>query len=451
MRNLLYRAFDKTYIILAPAVLLTYFVPIRMRVGPIMIVPFVVLWLMMMILKDARCELAYTRRFLAFFVPLALFFLLRSFLFGYQDYDQVPFLRHLQYSGLVCVYLYILHYSLSRGRFKELRLLNGIVLFSLAYGCFASADMEIGGYRNMGVLVGTSRETYEDTLQRLTYASSGISNYGDVYAMAFINVGMMAVVRYCKLKWKFFYVAFSLLFFYGIYKAAYSTGLFVASVTVAIVWFMRICKFSERSFRIGICLYSLAFVVAVAFPDLLSPFSGILKQLAIVFEPISSDYSLRLQSIAEAMSGYKDTYSVERARLYWNSLDIFIRRPLYGYRLNQILFDIDKNMRMLGHSYLFDSFAAGGVVLGGLLMVGLYKFTQYLKYAYKNAGVSGNFMDSWYAATAAIFIVTSINQANSFNLLIGYLFVVPSIPFFGYRGPMTRSVFIPYPAGEMHG
>lgn len=433
MRNFLYKAFDKSYLVLAPAILLTYFVPIRMRVGNIMVIPFVFLWLIAILLMGERCKFACTRKFLGYFIPLLLFFLLRSFLAGYQEYDRVGLLRHLQYSGLVCIYLYIFHYTVSRLKVKELCFLNIIILFALAYGCFASTSMEIGTYRTMGVVAGTRRETMMNTIERLEYASTGVSNYGDVYAMVFIIIGLMAVARYCKLQWKFFYGVLSFLFFYGIYKAAFSTGLAVALATVVFIWSLRLCQVKGRSFKIILSIYAISFVLAVAFPTILSPFSGLAKGLAVVFEPISYEYSLRLHSIAEAFSGYKDTYAVQRAQLYWNSLDIFIHRPIYGYRLNQILFHSDMKMAFLGHSYFFDSLAMGGMVLGGLLLTGLYKFTKYLKYVYEKAGISSNLLDGWFGATSAIFIIACINQIDMFNLMIGYLFVVPSIPFFNYK------------------
>ena len=436
MRNFLYKVFDKSYLILAPAILLTYFVPIRMRVGPIMIVPFVIMWLITVFIRGEQCERVFTRKFFAFFVPLLLFFLIRSFLAGLHEYDKVPLLRHIQYNGLVCIYLYIFHYTVSRFKIKELRFLIIIILISLAYGCIASYSMEIGTYRNMGVVAGTARETFMDTMERLEYASSGVSNYGDVYAMVFIIVGLLSINRYCKIQWKFFYIALSILFLYGIYKAAFSTGLAVALVTGVLVWLIRICKLKGRSFKILLALFAICFVLAVAFPVVLSPFSWLLKGLARVFEPISYEYSMRLMSVAEATSGFKDTYAMYRAELYWNSFNIFIHRPIYGYRLNQILFNLDKDMQFLGHSYFFDSLAMGGMVLGGLLFTGIYKFTQYLKYAYERAGMSSDLLDGWFGATSAIFIIACINQIDMFNILIGYLFVVPSIPFFNDRRNM---------------
>ena len=66
--------FDKSYIILAIGVFLTYFVPIRMRVGPVMIVPIVLLWFVAKLLRCERSAPGFKQRFLAFFVPLALFF-----------------------------------------------------------------------------------------------------------------------------------------------------------------------------------------------------------------------------------------------------------------------------------------------------------------------------------------------------------------------------------------
>ena len=149
---------------------------------------------------------------------------------------------------------------------------------------------------------------------------------------------------------------------------------------------------------------------------------------------------MRLISLGEAFAGYKDTYAVFRAELYWNSVDIFLHRPLYGYRPNQIFFGADQNMRMLGHSYFFDSLAAGGIVLGGLLICGLHKYTQYIKFAYERHGLSSKLLDGWYAALATIAIIACINQIDLFNLMIGFAFVVPSVPFINYEYHVKHNV-----------
>lgn len=425
--------FDKSYIILAIGVFLTYFVPIRMRVGPVMIVPFVALWFIVNLCRGERSIPGFVQRFLAFFVPVALFFLFRAFLFGYEEHDKVPFQRHILYSGLVMVYMYIFHYSVSRGKIRELRMLNIVILSVLAFGAFQARIFEIGEYRNMGVLAGTSRETYDDTIERIETASLGISNYGDIYAMVFISIALVATCRYVTRKWKIVYFLVVLIFAYGIYKGAFTTALLVGMIMSVLVKAMQVLNIKRRAFRVLLFSFAIFFVLLVAFPTLLSPLAPVCKGLAYIMEPISYEYSLRLQSLGEAFVGYKDTYAVMRAELYWNSLDVFFRRPLYGYRLNQIVFDSDQTLRCLGHSYFFDSLAAGGVVLGGLLICSLFKFTQYIKFAYCSLGLSDRLLDGWYAALATIAIIASINQINIFNLMIGFVFVVPSVPFLNYE------------------
>lgn len=425
--------FDTSYIILAIGVFLTYFVPIRMRVGPVMIVPFVVLWFIVNLCRGERAIPGFMKRFLAFFVPLALFFLVRAFLFGYEEYDSIPFQRHIFYSGLVMVYLYIFHYSVSRGKIRELRMLNIVILAILAFGAFQSSSFEIGEYRDMGVIAGTSRETVANTVERLETASSGVSNYGDIYAMVFISVALLAVCRYVAAKWKAVYILVVLLYAYGIYKGAYTTALLVGLITGLLVMAMQMMQIKRRAFKTLLFIFAVFFVFLVAFPYLLSPLAPLCKGLAYIMEPISYEYSLRLQSLSEAFAGYKDTYAIMRAELYWNSVDIFFRRPLYGYRLNQIFFNADRNLNLLGHSYFFDSLAAGGIILGGLLICGLHKYTQYIKFAYERHGLSSKLLDGWYAALATIAIIACINQINLFNLMIGFAFVVPSIPYFNYE------------------
>ena len=252
--------FDKSYIILAIGVFLTYFVPIRMRVGPVMIVPFVMLWFIVNLCRGEKAMTGFMRRFLAFFVPLALFFGIRAFLFGYGEYDGVPFRRHILYSGLVMVYLYIFHYLVSRGKIRELRMLNFVILAVLAFGAFQSRSFEIGQYRDMGVVAGTSRETFANTIERLETASSGISNYGDIYAMVFINVALLAICRYVAIKWKCLYVLIVLLFSYGIYKGAYTTALLVGLIMGFLVMAMQVLKIKRRAFKMLLFAFAVFFV-----------------------------------------------------------------------------------------------------------------------------------------------------------------------------------------------
>lgn len=422
--------FDRTFFILFPAVLLTYFVPIRMRVGNMMLIPFIVLWLFVVFLQRRKADATLGLAFFKFIVPMAIFYLMRGFLFGYKEWDMLPLSRHYLYAGIVMFYMYLFHYCVSRRCYRELFVLNMIIVFSLAYGSISYLSYDMGSFRNQVKVNGI--ETLEQTYDRLERASAGLTNYGDAYAMLFVALALLAYLKSVPVKWKAFYVGIIGLFCLGIYQASYSTATALLLMSACCVWLFRLCRVSVRRLGWLLAIISILFVVTVAHPKFLSPFAGLVNGFGFMMEAISPDYALRLHSVAEAMAGYKDTYAVMRGELYWNSLDIFVHNPIFGFRWDQILFNARMNLRTLGHSYLFDSFGAGGLSLGLFLLIGMVNYYRYLKLVYRRAGFSPEFLRGWLHAFWALFIVSCINQINLFELQIGFFFLVPSIPFYHY-------------------
>ncbi len=429
MRSLLGK-FDMTYLILIPGVFLTYFVPIRFRFGPIIIVPFLALWLVITLLKNQRCQQCLTRSFLGFFVPLLTFFLIHGYLFGYNEWDCVPISRHYRTYGIVLFYCYLLHYSLSRRKIKELIVLVPLILFSLAYGCFSYLSFEAGSARNQ--MKGAWGETFDQTYDRLERAFAGATNYGDTYGMVIINVCLLALLRFVPTKWKFVYCGLIVVYCVGVYRAAYTTATVLMLVGMALVMFYKISKMHLASIHKFMLLFSVFFVCSVAFPHMYSPFAGCVDWIGEKL-PLG-EYSLRLHSIAEAMRGYKDTYASQRGNLYWNSLDVFIHNPIFGFRFDQIWFGHNMKYMVRGHSFLFDSLACGGMFLGAFLVLGVVNFFKYLRCVYSYLGLSHELLSGWKIAIWVLAIIASINQlGTSFETMIVLVFVLPCLPLFNYE------------------
>ena len=436
MASFFRRAFDRSYFILAPAVLLTYFVPLRMRVGNGMVAPFLALWFLWIFLKGERAPYYLSRKFMAAFIPLALYYLLYAFLYGFHDWCGLTLQKTMLDGLLIVIYIYIFHYSVSRGKYKELLFLNAIICFALIYGSIAYASFEVGSYR--GQRLGVGGETIEQTLNRLDRASSGVVNYGGIYGMMMMVVAMVRYYKFIPWKWRFVDLLLVAVFCFGIYRGAYSTATAVTVAGSIFVIFLNLIRIHDRKIHRLLIAFSVIFVICVAYPSVLSPLSGLFGTAAEAFPP-ESDYAIRLQSIAEALQGYEDTYAVQRADLYWGSLKTFCSHPIFGFRFYQLLFDENYQAFIGGHSYFFDAFAATGLVLPTLLVVGLVNFFRYLKAIYSFAGLSVDLLSVWQCAFWTVVIVACINQLGQFETHIIFYMMLPLIPFLNYKYHLRRN------------
>ena len=428
MRSLFHRCFDWSYLLLAPGVFLTFFVPIRFRFGPVVIIPFIGLWLLWVLLKNERGDSKVRSAFVKFMIPMTAFFLLRDFLVGWEEWDGNSLLRHLSYSAIVLFYDYLLYYTASHRKYKELLLLNSLIFLSLAYGTFSYMDFEMGSFRNQA----GGEETIEQTYNRLERAFAGATNFGDAYAMVYAVIALTALFFIASRKWKLLSAGVIVICLIGVYRASYSTG--TAIVLFGAFWAALFGLFKVKMKKRGWWMFVLAvlFVLLVSFPNCLSSFAPAVRHLGDSLEPVSNDYALRLHSVADAMTGYKDTYAVQRAELYWMSLNSWFEYPLLGFRWRQLLLNDGKHVPMGGHSYFFDSLAVGGLVLGLLLIAAVRNYFKYLRLLYARAGLPESCLGGWYCVFWMFAVCTTINQQGYFTVLIGVFFVVPSIPFLDY-------------------
>ena len=441
MRNTICRRFDWSYLVLAPGVFLTYFVPIRFRFGAWIVAPFILMWLLWVALKSERTDISLRRAFLRFFVPLAVFVVCRVFLFGLNAWDGQPLQTQICTYGLFLIYTYIFYYSVAHRKYKELFILNLLIMISLSYGTFSYMNYEMGSYRNQ--VKGKYGESYEQTINRLERAFDGATNYGDAYAMVYIVVAIVANFMFFSRKWKVFSLVGLIVFVVGVYRASYSTGTVVMLYGSMLALVINLLKLNIKVKGRVLFVCATVFVVINAFPTIVSFLGPVFGSLGDAFESISHEYSLRLHSMAEAVAGYKDTYAVQRADLYWRSMNRWFEYPLFGFRPLQIAGLCDPNLTIGGHSYLFDSLACGGIFMGVFMVAAILNFFKFIKLVYAKAGIDMRFQTGWYCVFWMMAICGSINQVGQYNMLICAFFLVPSIPFFDYKHNIKVNEFYP--------
>lgn len=441
------KAWDKSYLLIIPTVLLTYFVPVRIRVGNTMVIPFVVAWLFVVMVKGERARASITRAFLRAFIPLAVFYSLRAFLFGHNAWDYVPFSRHISYAGLLLFFMYLFHYSACRAKVRELVVLCGVVLCCLSYGTFVSLRYDVGTSR--GTVMNAN--DFEAAAERIRLAAEGLTNFDATYAMVYIVIGLTLYLVFVNKKWKLMYFILIGLFVLGVIRAGFSTGTAIMLYGVLLALGANVFRLGMKAKCIGWVFFAGAviFVLCVACPSILSPFAKLAHSCAYSLQDTAPDYALRLDSIADSMCGYKDTYAVSRAELYWNSIDVFLHNPLVGFRFNQIFLHDKMKLFARGHSYLFDTCACGGLVLLCWFIIGVVNFNRYLKQLYAYAGLPTGMSRIWICTFWMFMICCSINQQEAFCTQIALFFVVPAIPFFNFKYHIRkqyekfRSVAIP--------
>lgn len=422
-------AWDKSYLLILPAVLLTYFVPIRMRVGNTAVIPFVCAWLFIVFIKGEKTSFSITQAFLKAFIPLVGFYAIRAVLFGHDAWDGVPFSRHISYAGLILFFMYLFHYTVSRAKIRELRLLCCVILGCLSYGTVVSLQYDVGASR--GTVMNTNE--FEANIERLQRAADGLTNFDTAYAMVYIAIGLALYFAFVNTKRRIIYLSLLSMFILGVVRAAFSTAtaIMLFGVSLAILTTFRKLRGKPSSwiFFLGAAI----FVLCVAWPSILSPLGALVQAFASNLHDTAPDYALRLTSIAESMSGYKDTYAVSRAELYWHSIDVFLHNPIVGFRFNQIFLHDKMDLLTRGHSYLFDTCAAGGLLIVSLLVVGLMNYHRYLKRVYLYAGLPEEMSRVWLCTFWMFMVCCSINQQNAFCTQIALFFVVPAIPFFNFE------------------
>lgn len=180
-------------------------------------------------------------------------------------------------------------------------------------------------------------------------SAQDVGTYGFVYAIsALIPVLMILVFNLQRYSLKILFVAVIVILFAFLLRAQYTLSLLLAAVAIAIyIW-----KNTKN-----------AIAKAVVFFTILTIYLALPVLLAYVASHVeSSQISIRLQEIANALTGGELGYNLEgRLRLYTQSIQAFFASPIWGNR--RLEFD--------GHATLLTVLSDVGL-LGGIPYYYLY-------------------------------------------------------------------------------
>lgn len=323
--------------------------------------------------------------------------------------------------------IFILYFLLRNGRILEIKILAVVVLLCMAICALSTARMDAGAAR----LLASSVRDYGMEMDRLELMNTSAATFGSVYGMGLIIVAIFYGWKRFLTKTRIFMTFIMFLFLYGLFKAAYSTavvmtcaGLIFAGI--ALLTHCKIRSFSRICF--SICF---ALVLITAFPHILGFLSGPIRWLSRQIDVY--EYSMRLESIADAFSGYQDAYAVGRSALYWLSFDTFLHNPFIGKFTNCFLFGKSSNFLARdyigGHSTFFDTLGQLGLLGFFLLALSVRSYRRYLHDFYiRYFNPEGEI--SCECAYYALLLVSCLNPVITPEIMVAFVFVVPALPLF---------------------
>lgn len=317
----------------------------------------------------------------------------------------------------VFVPLAIFHLSVCNGRQNELRLLVFFCFICLAVGAVMTylGEFEIeGGSR---ALTGSTDDAQFAFL-------AGIGSYGFIYGTGLLIIPILYGMTFMSAPLKIILSTFIVALFVAVYRASYSILMGAMALACALYVANKVGLRQRYVNLMGVFLVTIL-VIATAFPQILSFMTDPVNRLSSI--TTNSDYSVRLVSVSDAMSGAAGTYAEQRASLYWDSWRVFLKYPVFGGGSGD-------NRRPAqdwvgGHSTIFDTLGFYG--LFGLTIYILFFICHYRYMRVVSAIVIG---DKWwpsyyifmFSATAVMFINPYSGGPLFFNLCL----YIPSLTLF---------------------
>lgn len=413
-------------LLLLPYLLLTLVPYLKLRIRFSMALPFAAFWMWWNIARNRRCF--KSKNFLAFSVTFAVFLALRLAMYSLVD-GQVAFYPLFVTNCISIFPIFILYFLYRDNCITEIKILAVAVLLCMASGAISSATLETGEARALASVA----RNYDMEINRLELMNQSAATYGSVYGMGLIVVAIIYGWMKFPPKVRVFMTVVLVVFVAGIVKAAYSIAIIMTLAGLAFAAMALRTHGKARTFR-RICFSScLALVLVMAFPRVLGPLAKPLYGLSMQMD--AYEYSMRLESIADAVSGFEDTYSVGRASLYWLSLGTFLRNPLIGKFSHQFLFGGGEPFVATdyigGHSFFFDTLGQLGLLGFYLLALSIRGYRRFLHdYFAHSSNPSGEI--SCDCAYYALLLASCLNPVLSPEIILAFVFVVPALPLF-YR------------------
>jgi len=421
------QAIDWANILLVlPYLLLTLVPYFKLRFRFILALPFVALWLFRNIILNKRCF--FSHHFLVFSSAFVAFLSLR--LTMYSIIDGTLSFYVLFVSNCLSVFpIFMMYYLYRNNCILEIKILAMIVIICMASGAISSMGVDMAEAR---VLASVAKD-YDMEIDRLELMNKSVATYGSVYGMGLIVVAIFYGWKKFAIKTRVFMTFIMLLFGYGIVRAAYSTAVVATIAGMMFASIALVIRCRAKLLR-RIC-FSICFllVMITAFPQVLGFLSEPIRGLARQIE--TYEYSMRLESIADAFSGYKDSYAAARSGLYWLSFDTFLQHPIIGKYIYRFLFNESGAFVVHdyigGHSLFFDTLGQLGLFGFSLLALSAWSYRRYLHDFYVHTyNPEGEI--SCACAYYALLLASCLNPTITPEIMLAFVFVVPALPLF-YR------------------
>jgi hypothetical protein len=272
------------------------------------------------------------------------------------------------------------------------------------------------------IIEGGSRAITGSTGDAAYAYREGIGSFGFVYGAGLLVVPLLYGVTFISLQLKIMCSVLMVLITLAVYKAGYSILIIVMAIAGVIYVAAKVGLKQRVLSWIGVILIGLL-ICATVKPQI---FSFLAKPLLHLEHNTSNpEYQMRINSIADSLSGAEGTYAEYRASVYWASWRVFLKYPLFGGGSGE--YRRPAPDMVSGHSTVFDTLGFYG--LFGLTLYLLFFVYHYRYLRVMSAVVIGyKWWPSYYIYMISATAVMFINPFSGVPLLMSLCLYLPALP-----------------------
>ena len=414
--NNLNRRFD-WLVILPSFVIVCSSIPwIVVRVRMIFLVPFIVLYALLVCLRQKKSGFESPMEKRAGFFSLlgALGFFLSYLVISSQARDEFNYgwFANLVFS---LFYLWTFIRLAAENKVNEIKVLALVTLSVILISAFMGTRfLSEEANRDMIRLVTGSQISIEEENSVL---AAGAGWFATVYSIGLLSVPITYAIFRVRWRIKVVFSTISLFSLLYAYRAGFSILISVIGAG------MMLCLLSAVIKRIQLFhLFAIAALCTLVYltinPSVFSFLAGPVSSLAEMTD--NPNYAMRLTSIAEALGGNLDQYAVSRTGLLWVSWREFLKSPLVGGA---------SGWEAIGqHSFIFDYLAMGGIFFFLPFLFFFYSYTKYLKIVVYPLSPSSRYLIEVYFYMYIMCVI--LNPLTSTLLWNGFFLTLPGVSLF---------------------
>lgn len=419
--------FDWTYLILAIPVLASSWPWIAYRVRPVLFFVLVAAWAIVTPKRKVVIErpVVFTKTFLCLACTLVGYACVQIVfaVFGYGDFPmrQVWTQALIQGSMLLVPYL-----SFKYGKMRELRFVTLVYLLGICLTAYSTygASQTFDGAEFSRALTYANTASYDELERAYLGKVHGIGGYEYMYTMALLIPIVLLSFLPFKAKNLSFRGGLSFVLCLSAFVCLKNGGLGTPFLVLGVGMLMAFGEFFTvrrcGMSKIGACVLA-GYVLFIVAPVVYSPLAPLMRAVGEL-APEGKSIQIRCNSIADMISGDKESYANRRydlQRLSWHG---FLERPIFGGGAYNPGFT-ESTLKCGGHSMLLDLLAKEGLI--GFVFYVLYFVLLYRFYRLLPKSILGRGWPNPGIVYIFSFIVASI--ANPFNTFLSLAYFLPGI------------------------